>query len=245
MESNETTITYDLSQLLGQFYRLMYSRNFKDKTEDFDERLTKRLGLINHNHFIIESCIYLLEDTEYAICDFERFGLDGPTKFNNLGERYLRLYGILNAVNSQKSIVITLNEIFNIPQKKKLIKKFKTVKIIDTRHMIASHSVDYIGGDGRDFFRVTMTTVRGKGENIQVVSKDKSLKVDLVKELNEFRTVLHLELLKVVNHLLKRFIDSKSNRYPELKSEVEFVEARIEGHLVMKARNGKIIIRSK
>ena len=111
--------------MLGQFYSTHYSKNFKG-TGDFDERLNKKYGIDNQlNHFIIKACVDLLEDTEYAIEDFEKFGLDGPTKYKNTGERYLRLYGLLNAVNSQKSIVITLHEIFKVPNKKEVINKFQ------------------------------------------------------------------------------------------------------------------------
>jgi hypothetical protein len=214
---------------------------------DFDNRLSIKFGLDKQfNHFIIRSCIDLLEDTEQAIADFERFGLDGPTKFDNWGERYLRLYGLLNAVNSQKSIVITLHEIFKLPEKKKdFLLRFKGIKIIDTRHMIASHSVDYNDGNGRDFFRVSMTTVRNKGENIHIHSKDKFIQVDLTSELKEFRIVLHAELLKIVKHLLKRFVDKKSKFFKEITPDIDAAEARIEGHLVMDTINGKVIIKSK
>lgn len=241
-----TTITYDFSQVLGAFYRLVYSKGHKGKG-DFDQIVSKKFGLDKQfNHFIIRSCIDLLEDTEYAINDFEKFGLDGPTKFDNVGERYLRLYGFLNAVNSQKSIATTLHEIFKIPEAKKdFTKRLKGLKIIDTRHMIASHSVDYSDGNGRDFFRVSMTTVRNKGENIHIHSKDKFIQVDLIKELKEFRIVLHSEFLKIVKHLLKRFTDPKSKVHAEMSNEIEAVEGKMEGSIVIDTPKGKVIIRSK
>lgn len=241
-----TTITYDFSQVLGNFYRLIYAKGHKSKG-DFDQAVSKKFGLDKQfNHFIIRSCIDLLEDTEYAINDFEKFGLDGPTKYENLGERYLRLYGFLNAVNSQKSIVATLHEIFKLPEtKKEFAVRLKNLKIIDTRHMIASHSVDYADRNGRDFFRVSMTTVRNKGENIHIHSKDKFIQVDLIKELNQFRTALHSELLKIVKHLLKRFTDPKSKAHSELSLEIEALEVKMEGGLVIETRHGKAIISSK
>jgi hypothetical protein len=225
---------------------MVYDKNHLGEG-DFDDRLTTKFGLDKQfNHFIIRSCIDLLEDTEQAITDFERFGLDGPTKLDNWGERYLRLYGLLNAVNSQKSIVITLHEIFKLPEKKKdFLQRFKGIKIIDTRHMIASHSLDYNDGNGRDFFRVSMTTVRNKGENIHIQSKDKFIQVDLIKELKEFRTVLHSELLKIIKHLLKRFVDKKSKFFKVIEPDIDAVEARIDGHLVIDTVNGKVIFKSR
>jgi hypothetical protein len=225
---------------------MVYDKN-QSGDGDFDDRLTIKFGLDKQfNHFIIRSCIDLLEDTEQAINEFERFGLDGPTKFDNWGERYLRLYGLLNAVNSQKSIVITLHEIFKLPEtRKEFLQRFKGIKIIDTRHMIASHSVDYNDGNGRDFFRVSMTTVRNKGENIHIHSKDRFIQVDLTKELKDFRTVLHAELFKIIKHLLHRFVEEKSKVYSEIKPDIDAVEARIDGHLVMDTVNGKVIIKSK
>ena len=243
---SNTTITYDLSQLFGQFYRTFYSKNLKG-TGDFDERLNIKFGIDKQlNHFIIKACIDLLEDTEYAIENYERFGLNGPTKYDNTGERYLRLYGLLNAVNSQKSIVITLYEILKVPYKKEVIKKLQKIKIIDTRHMVASHSVDYFSHERneKDFFRIGMTTIRGKGEDILIVSKNKSISVDLVKELKEFKLIINQELLKILEYINKRFNESKSKARQELTQEIEILKAKMDGHLIINGAAGKVIIKT-
>ena len=55
--------------------------------------------------------IFLLEDTSDATDNYNKFGLDGPTKYENIGEKYLRLYGILNAAYMQ---FITCHEFYRM-----------------------------------------------------------------------------------------------------------------------------------
>jgi hypothetical protein len=39
----------------------------------------------------------VIGDAALALKNFLRFSLDGPTRYEDLGERYLRLYGLLSA----------------------------------------------------------------------------------------------------------------------------------------------------
>ncbi|MFV0218587.1 hypothetical protein OBK23_02720 [Empedobacter falsenii] len=47
---------------------------------------------------ILLNALYVIDDTEYAKKNYLKFKLSGPTKILDIGEQYLRLYGILNAV---------------------------------------------------------------------------------------------------------------------------------------------------
>jgi len=50
--------------------------------------------------------INLIEQTSLAISNFMEFKLEWPTKISNDWEKYLRLYGHLNAIYLQKSSII-------------------------------------------------------------------------------------------------------------------------------------------
>ena len=61
------------------------------------------------------SSMDIIGDACLAIDNFIRFGLDGPTKYNEVGERYLRLYGLLSATYIQQQAVIKLYQLVNVP----------------------------------------------------------------------------------------------------------------------------------
>lgn len=68
---------------------------------DLNIKVQKRLKLQNNYDPIrMRSCIDLIEDTENAILYFCEFGLEkfDCKSMDNIGEMYLKLYGILNAI---------------------------------------------------------------------------------------------------------------------------------------------------
>src|ERR1700731_3985821 len=49
----------------------------------------------------------IIGDASTAIDNVQRFGLSGPTKHNDTGEKYLRLYGMLSAAYIQQEAILT------------------------------------------------------------------------------------------------------------------------------------------
>lgn len=82
-------------------------------------------------------------DASAAIRNFLRFGLNGPTRYEDVGEIYLRLYGLLNAAYIQQQAVLKLYTLMNVGQPKKIKTKFDSLDIRSLRHKLASHSTDY------------------------------------------------------------------------------------------------------
>ena len=83
-------------------------------------------------------------DASLAIDHFLRFALDGPTRYNDTGEKYLRLYGMLSAVYLQQEAVLKLYSLMNCPDPKKIKAEFNQLEIRTLRHQLASHSVDFV-----------------------------------------------------------------------------------------------------
>ncbi len=73
------------------------------------------------------SAMDLVSDTASAIGNFLQFGLEGPTKYDNPGERYLRLYGVLNATYIQQAAILNLYRIVQVPNLKKAKKQVDSV----------------------------------------------------------------------------------------------------------------------
>ena len=82
-------------------------------------------------------------DAALAIDNFLCFSLDGPTRYENMGERYLRLYGLLSASYLQQEAVRKLYALMNCASPRQVDNEFAQLEIRTLRHQVASHSVDY------------------------------------------------------------------------------------------------------
>ncbi len=79
-----------------------------------------------------------------AINNFLEFGLNGPTKHSDVGERYLRLYGILSAAYIQQEALLKLCQLMNAYPSLKEGKELVDNLLIRTlRHKLCSHSTNY------------------------------------------------------------------------------------------------------
>ena len=84
-----------------------YSAAFRDLVNSkvrssIDVRKALRLNK-ERDWFFLCTSMDVVGDASGAIHNFLRFGLDGPARFDDIGERYLRLYGLLSAVYAQQS----------------------------------------------------------------------------------------------------------------------------------------------
>lgn len=90
------------------------------------------------------SAMDIIGDACLAIDNFLKFGLDGPTKYEEVGERYLRLYGILSATYIQQEAVLKLFQLVNVrPSLKEGKDMIEALEIRHLRHKLSSHSTNY------------------------------------------------------------------------------------------------------
>ena len=87
----------------------------------------------------------IVGDTCTAINNFLKFGLNGSTKCNAFGEKYLRLYGILSATYIQQEALLKLYKLMNVPPSFKKGKELvDSLLIRSLRHKLCSHSTNYL-----------------------------------------------------------------------------------------------------
>src|SRR3990167_9402148 len=86
----------------------------------------------------------IVGDTSLALHNFEKFSLDGPTKYESVGEKYLRLYGVLSAAYIQQQAVLKLYALMSCSDPKREKKKFESLQVRVMRHKLASHGLDYL-----------------------------------------------------------------------------------------------------
>ena len=82
------------------------------------------------------------QDASLGLGSFLNFSLDGPTRYEDIGERYLRLYGLLSAAYVQRQAVLKLYSLMNCPNPKAIRDEFDKLEIRTLRHQLASHSLD-------------------------------------------------------------------------------------------------------
>ena len=85
----------------------------------------------------------IIGDTSRAIDNFLQFDLDGPTRYKDQGEQYLRLYGVLNATYLQQQAVHKLYTLMHVPDPKLAEKEIEALDIKRIRHQIGAHSTNY------------------------------------------------------------------------------------------------------
>jgi hypothetical protein len=85
----------------------------------------------------------IIDDASAAISHVQRFGLSGPTKHDDMGEKYLRLYGLLSATYIQQQSLDTIYHLMHMPSPKSLRPKFAALEIRELRHKLSSHGTDY------------------------------------------------------------------------------------------------------
>ncbi len=131
-----------LAKVLLTFLDWGCTTKWSDKSE---LEIQKRLK-VQHTFdpFRIRSCIDLIEDTEDAILSFSKYGLQKYNENNNCdhSEMYLRLYGILSAIQQQKLAIIELYDVLKLKNKKKIIKRLNKLQVIEIRNVIGAHTVN-------------------------------------------------------------------------------------------------------
>jgi hypothetical protein len=89
----------------------------------------------------------IISDASAAIAHVQKFGLGGATKYNELGERYLRLYGVLSATYIQQQAVLEIYTLMNVPNPGDMQKKLDKLEIRVLRHKLAAHATNYDNKD--------------------------------------------------------------------------------------------------
>ncbi|MBU6249244.1 MAG: hypothetical protein KGN77_15990 [Xanthomonadaceae bacterium] len=84
----------------------------------------------------------ILGDASLALHNFLEFGIDGPTKYDDTGEKYLRLYGLLSAAYIQQQAALKLHNLMNCTRQKEFKRRVDQLAIRALRHQLASHSLD-------------------------------------------------------------------------------------------------------
>jgi exonuclease VII small subunit len=178
------------------------------------------------------SAMDIIGDACLAIDNFFRFGLDGPTKYDEAGERYLRLYGILTATYIQQEAVLKLYQLVNVPPTLKDGKvMMDQLEIRLLRHKLSSHSTNYLDKSGvvETYVPIRMD-LRGFKCGYFNNKESKAYYVDLKEAITQ-----HLEtLIEMQDRILDKAIRTFYKGQATCKDCKEFLEKLEELRIIRK-----------
>lgn len=214
MKTDAQKIELYSSILLGVL-RLTRTKN-KEGSNDYNEEIRKKMKFEKIGDDIkLRACLDLLEDTQYSIDEFVQNGLyiNEDQFTNRLGEKYLRLYGLLNSIYLQKQAVIELIEIFKISHKSKHVAGFKSLKILELRNKIGAHTVNYKENNTIRSFRLMQMQIGKFAENLVVLSDTKESETfNLYSDLNDYTKLVDSSLTEICTKAVNLFPKKSKTR---------------------------------
>ena len=178
----------------------------------------------------------IVGDASNAIRNFLQFGLDGPTRCNDVGERYLRLYGVLTATYIQQQAVLKLYKLMNVPNPQDIKEKLDALEIRTLRHKLASHGTDYLESKDLNIgtFIPIQITVRGFDCCYFDNLKNTEHHVDLEKEIEKHCRLLTSVLDSVYAKAVQTWYKNQMSKIVELNQILDDLQIQGSGGLVIR-----------
>ena len=175
-------------------------------------------------------------DAALALDSFLRFSLDGPTKYEDVGEKYLRLYGLLSAAYIQQEAVLKLYKLMNCPKPKEVQTELNELEIRTLRHQVASHSVDCLppsGGKAQAFVPVRIG-LSGFSCMITEGRGNQTITVKLDDAVNAHCTVMTSILDRIYEKSIHTLFRGQDNRICEFKKKQEDLRFIRDGNIIVR-----------
>ena len=179
-------------------------------------------------------------DASLAIAHFLRFALDGPTRYNDTGEKYLRLYGLLSAVYIQQEAVLKLYSLMNCPNPKDIKAEFNQLEIRTLRHQLASHSVDFVASrkeKPQAFVPVRMglggfscTVTENRGDQSRTIKLDEAI----IEHCKSVVSVIDRTYEKSIG----TFFRGQDNKIEKFKKKLEDLRFERDGNIIIRTNDG-------
>jgi hypothetical protein len=182
----------------------------------------------------------IINDSLLGIENFIRFGMDGPTKYDDLGEKYIRLYGVLNATYIQQQALLNLHRISNTPNLNKAEASVNSLTIRDIRHKLGAHSVDYSNRETSQTesfvpVRLTLGGMHCEYYNNSTLSNSS---VDLAASLNEHISLMNDMYTLIYEKLAKTIYKSNQEKYEKLIDEISDGKVMRDGGVAIRSADG-------
>jgi hypothetical protein len=177
----------------------------------------------------------LIEDTESAKENYILFGLAGPTKYNDNGEKYLRLYGLLNALYLQKDAIIALLKFCNLFDLKKEKEEIEKLQIMKLRNIAGSHTMNFKDysdkTEEKKKYAYMLARYSLDCKNISVRNEEGVEEININEAFYEFNKVVGRKLYIAVNYLFNALKSKCKEEYNENKIVMEHIKNYVDGKI--------------
>lgn len=228
MVSKKSSLIEEYKSLINKIVNDRAQPLHSDEKGTFLSKVKKRLRYDNEEcWFFLCSAMDLVGDNILAINDFEKFGLDGPTRYDNLEEKILRLYGFLSSVYLLHSTINQFCTIFKLDNKKRIVGKLNEHTLIQTRHKIAAHTLDYIDKDRGTMYSFVLDHSSLMDFNVSIFNNHTNQleDVDLIEELDSYLDLV-IDILETLKRKLIGTVFSTSReKREEYEKELAFLKS--------------------
>lgn len=211
----------------------------------FTEQIHKSLGLSEYIYNFVLSSYFSLEDTQLAKENFFRFWLQGPTKYENLGEIYLRFYGALSMFWLQHDALITIySKLGNRPEE--MINAFKKTKIIRLRNIAGAHTtnLEIKGTKIKKAFIISRYSLQG--DEIGILDESNShTTFNLNACVMEFEEIFSKYLLDLALLITKKIKNKSSDNFDKFFEYAENTKLMMEEHIYFDLEHPEIVVKFK
>ena len=173
---------------------------------------------------ILLNAFYVLDDTEFAKESFNNFSFQGPSRHQDTGERYLRLYGLLNALYQQKIAIENLLEIHKISNKKQIIDSLTNLEITKLRNKIAAHPSNYKPESESDYkfdvYEISRPDLMSDKITLLKNQNDFEYLDDFKSSIDEFDAIIINSLSLISVKVITKLFNNQGKKF-ELLSKLE------------------------
>lgn len=206
-----------------------------------NERAWKALKLHSEADWsFVCAAMDVVGDASLAIENFLRFGLNGPSRYEDIGERYLRLYGMLNAAYVQQQAVLQLYRLMNCPNPKAVRANFDGLEVRTLRHQLASHSLDCFDrgtGSMRAFVPVRLS-LDGYTCTVAEARADQGRKFKLDEALDAHCKAV-IDVIDVIyEKSIRTLFKGQMNRLKEFQKKLEGLRFVRDGNVIIGVGGG-------
>ncbi|PCH98655.1 MAG: hypothetical protein COB85_01215 [Bacteroidetes bacterium] len=199
----------------------------------FKETVIKKLKFSKLDDWnVLCSLMDVLSDTELAKENFLKYSLTGPTKILDYGEQYLRLYGLVNAIYLQKSALISFIELVKLRGKKEIINKIESLKLIELRHVVGAHTIDFLDNGTRNPHQLQRAMLEGRIIKTSD-SRGNFKEYDLKELLLEYNQLAEKLIIEATNQFIKTVLKNGGKRKEKYLERLDAVKSAHNGAIVI------------
>jgi len=190
----------------------------KDYSHSFNHMMETQLKTDVATIEKILASIDIIGDTFEALRFFDEVGLGEST-----GNKYLNLYGVLNAIYLNSDAVLLLAQSFKIDNYNTEKDKIKDIKILHIRHKLGAHSVSY----QEDNLIQCYTPVRCEMDNDKITfmnmnpEKNDFESIDLSLEINRYIQAIEIIMEKTVKKFIATVFKNNKDQLLKMYSEMD------------------------